>query len=278
MLTAVYFSGTGNTRFCAERFVRKQGGRAFPIEDKSAVSALAESSEIVLAYPIYYSNIPVIIRDFIKDNAALWHGKRVFIIVTMGAFSGDGTGCSARILRKLGASITGGLHVKMPDCIGDVKLLKKPLKKNKEIVEKAERKIDGAAKKYRSGKPPRDGLNAFAHIAGLFGQRLWFRGKTKDYTQNPKIDRGKCVGCGVCKQLCPMNNIQLENGKAAAGDKCTLCYRCFSKCPQKAITIIGKEVITQYDFRSLIDNVQRFGEQSNHAQQHSGDTAKPHNN
>jgi hypothetical protein len=52
----------------------------------------------------------------------------------MGLFSGDGTGCSARLLKKYGAKIVGGLHIKMPDCIGDVKLLKKTLDANKNII------------------------------------------------------------------------------------------------------------------------------------------------
>lgn len=250
MLTAVYFSGTGNTRFCAERFVKVlgNGSRAFPIEDKEALSAVAESNEIVFAYPVYYSNIPKIARDFIESNSSIWRGKRVFIIATMGLFSGDGTGCAARILRKHGAIVTGGLHIKMPDCIGDVGLLKKSAEENRAIIEIAAGKIDKAAEKYRIGKPPREGLNLFSHIAGLFGQRLWFRGKIKDYTQNPKIDREKCIGCGACERVCPMRNIRSEDGKAASGGRCTMCYRCFSECPQRAITIIGKRVITQYKF------------------------------
>ena len=170
MLTAVYFSGTGNTRFCAERFAQKLGGNAFPIEDKTAAAALSKSDEAVLAYPVYYSSLPKIVRDFITNNAALWHGKRVFIIATMGAFSGDGAGCAARILKKFGAEVSGGLHVKMPDCIGDVKLLKKPPEKNKEIVEAAARKIDSAANDYRNEKPPREGLGAFAHIVNSFAR------------------------------------------------------------------------------------------------------------
>lgn len=252
-MTGIYFSGTGNTKFCVERFLERLGtdNKAYPIDDKAAVSALSEDSDIVLAYPVYYSNLPKIVRDFICGNSALWREKNVFIIATMGLFSGDGAGVSARILKKLGANIAGGLHIKMPDCIGDVGLLKKPPEENKKIIAEAADKIDNVAKVYLNGKPLRDGLNVFYHIAGLFGQRLWFYNKTKSYTQNPRIDAEKCVGCGVCERLCPMGNIKVTDGKAVSGDRCTMCYRCFSECPKKAITIIGKQVIVQYKFRSV---------------------------
>ena len=248
-MTGLYFSGTGNTKFCVTRFLEKCGdGKAYSIEDKDAVSALAEDNDIVLSYPVYYSSLPMIMRDFIGKNAELWRGKNVFIIADMGLFSGDGAGVSARLLKKYGAVITGGLHVKMPDCIGDVKLLKKSHEENRETVKQAAQKLDEAAEKFRNGDPPREGLNLLHHIAGLFGQRLWFYGKTKSYTKNPKIDPKKCVGCGACVRLCPMENIRLEDRKAVSGNRCTMCYRCFSNCPRQAITVIGKQVIVQYKF------------------------------
>ena len=52
------------------------------------------------------------------------------MIATMGLFSGDGAGVLARLLKKYGAKITGGLHLKMPDSIADEKVLKRPLEKN----------------------------------------------------------------------------------------------------------------------------------------------------
>lgn len=141
--------------------------------------------------------------------------------------------------------MVGGLHLKMPDCIGDEKALKKPIEKNRELVKKADAKIAAAVAGFKNGAPTREGLGVFSHLAGLFGQRLWFYGKTAAYKEKPVVDEKKCIGCGLCTTLCPMQNIAIEKGKAVAHKRCTLCYRCFSRCPTKALTILGKRVYEQ---------------------------------
>lgn len=242
-----YFSGTGNTKYCIEKFLAAYGGgaEAFPIEDAIPMEKLKQERDIVFAYPIYYSNLPKIVRDFVEENRELWNGKRVFIIATMGLFSGDGAGVAARLLKKYGARITGGLHVKMPDCICDEKALKRPYLETKEIVAAAGRKIEWAAAELKNGTPAKEGLGICYHMAGLFGQRLWFINKTRHYSDRLRIDTEACTGCGRCVSACPMKNLSLRQGKAAAGARCTMCYRCVNQCPGKAITLLGKRVIVQ---------------------------------
>lgn len=170
----------------------------------------------------------------------------------MGLFSGDGTGCSARLFQKYSATILGGLHLKMPDCIGDEKLLKKSLEENRELILQAEKKISIAVLRLKEGNPHKEGLGFLYHMAGLFGQRLWFYGKATSYKQKPNIDVEKCIGCGRCAAICPMNNIFIEKGKAISHNRCTLCYRCFSQCPTKALTILGKQVHEQCLFEKYL--------------------------
>lgn len=250
-MTGVYFSGTGNTKFCIGKFLEHfDNTEMLSIEDSGVVPAIAESRDILFAYPVYYSNLPKIVRDFIEKNSPLWQGKNIFIIATMGLFSGDGTGVSARLFKKYGANIAGGLHVKMPDCIGDVKALKRTADENRRTVAEAVKKVADASELYKNKKPPQDGLNFFSRIAGLFGQRLYFYGKVKYYTDSLKIDISVCTGCGKCEKLCPTKNIHIENGRAVSRDKCTMCYRCFVNCPQKAITLLGSHVFEQH----LIEN------------------------
>ena len=243
-MIGVYLSGTGNTKHCTELLLRTLNSHAsaIPMESKSAVKLISEHEVIVLAYPTQFSNIPYMVRDFIKKNAEIWRQKKVFCMTTMGLFSGDGTGCAARLLKKYGAKIIGGLQVKMPDSICDNKLLKKSGEEKLEIIRSADKKIVEAAARMKRGAYPQEGLSVFAHIAGLLGQRLWFYFKTNNYTDALKISNA-CVNCGLCSKVCPMNNIIMDKGKPKAGDRCTMCYRCISLCPQQSITLLGKEVV-----------------------------------
>lgn len=245
-MIGIYLSGTGNTKHCIEKLTRLLDGSAkiIPLESSNIIEEIKNSDTVILGYPTQYSNAPFMVRDFINRNKSLWKSKKILCVATMGAFSGDGAGCTARILKKYGATILGGIHIKMPDSVCDSKLLKKTIEQNKEIVIQADKKIEFIAQRIKQGKYPKDGLTFSSHIIGLFGQRLWFYGKTAGYTDKLKVSQN-CIGCGLCVSLCPMNNISIYNGKAVADSKCTMCYRCISHCPQKAITLLGNEVKEQ---------------------------------
>ena len=251
-MLGVYLSGTGNTQHCIEKLATliDENAIVMPLESENIVDVIKNNEIIILGYPTQFSNAPIMVRDFIKDND-IWKNKKILCVTTMGAFSGDGAGCTARLLKKRGAIILGGLHIRMPDSVCDSKLLKKSLEENKKIVMNADRKIEKIAQNIKNGKYPKNGINIVAHIIGLFGQRLWFYNKTSNYSDKLKIS-DSCVGCGLCVQICPMKNIKINNKKAVAENKCTMCYRCISHCPQKAITLIGNTVQEQCQFSKYI--------------------------
>lgn len=149
----------------------------------------------------------------------------------MGLFSGDGAGVLGRFLQQYGAEIIGGLHLKMPDSIGDEKVLKRSLEKNKVLVKKAEQKISKVVQLLKSGQPTQEGVGTLYRMAGFFGQRLYFGHKTKNYSDKLYVDEDQCIGCGKCEKLCPMNNIKTVDKKVVQNNQCTMCYRCINNCP-----------------------------------------------
>lgn len=185
-MIGIYFSGTGNTKFCVDKFVAEYDNRKniFPIEDEDTLDKIKNNHEIVIGYPVQYSNIPKILRDYITSNQYIWKGKKIFIIATMGLFSGDGAGISARLLNSYGAIIAGGLHLKMPDSICDVKALKRSPEKNKELVMKAEQKIHKAVYSIKAENRRKRDWGYAVIWQGCLDRDYILGGKQKDIRTN----------------------------------------------------------------------------------------------
>lgn len=173
-MVGIYLSGTGNTKYCVEKLVSliRSSAKVIPIESPDAILAIQQNEEIILGYPTQFSNAPYMVRDFIKKNADIWKNKKILCIATMGAFSGDGAGCTTRLLKKYGATILGGMHIHMPDSVCDSKLLKKTMDENRRMIAQADSKIEKTALQIANGIYPQEGITLVSHILGLLGQRL----------------------------------------------------------------------------------------------------------
>ena len=51
-----------------------------------------------------------------------------------------------------------------------------------------------------------------------------------------KCDKEKCVSCGKCKKVCPMDVDVTDNSRSREnGTECTLCMECVKVCPKNAL-------------------------------------------
>jgi len=55
----------------------------------------------------------------------------------------------------------------------------------------------------------------------------------------PEVDAEKCVGCGECVEICPVEVYELKDEKSvvAKEEECLGCESCVEVCEQKAITV-----------------------------------------
>lgn len=54
----------------------------------------------------------------------------------------------------------------------------------------------------------------------------------------PALKTKECVGCGVCRDICPAKAIKIENGKAVIDRKlCIRCFCCQEFCPKGAMKV-----------------------------------------
>ncbi len=80
-----------------------------------------------------------------------------------------------------------------------------------------------------------------------------FRGKP-----SVKIGKDGCVGCGVCKKVCPSGAIEYikdEGGKVVSYtfdlEKCIFCGNCMYYCPHSAISLTDEFELATADKKEL---------------------------
>ncbi|MFA5385183.1 MAG: 4Fe-4S binding protein [Eubacteriales bacterium] len=51
------------------------------------------------------------------------------------------------------------------------------------------------------------------------------------------VDKEKCIGCGQCVDICPVEAIKVDNDIAVVSDECIECGACADECPTEAISL-----------------------------------------
>ena len=52
-----------------------------------------------------------------------------------------------------------------------------------------------------------------------------------------KVNQETCSGCEACVSSCPVEAIEMKDGKAVVNDDCIDCGACVDECPVESITM-----------------------------------------
>lgn len=237
-----YFTATGNSLYVA----KKLDENPISIPQMLKHNNLNFSDESIgIIFPIYAGRAPKIVTRFLKKSTL--KTDYLYFIGTYG--NSDSAICKTLPdeCEKLGLKIDYINTVSMVDNYLPAFDMEQELKKDKNADKKIDEIVkDISVKKNFIPKVTAEGLKLAKSVWTMEKLRLMIN----DGSQL-KIKTDKCIGCGICKSVCPIDNIVIGSGIAVRKNaKCEYCLACAHNCPQKAITIKRGEKNPNARFRN----------------------------
>ena len=247
----LYFSGTGNSKYVAQRIADALGDEIVNLNDriKSGDTSPVETGErLVVVTPTYAWRIPRVARDWLLKTE-LRGAKQAWFVMTCGSEVGNADKYNRELCAEKGFTCMGTAQIVMPE--NYIAMFSAPqADAARQIVAKSEPDIDRAIAAIQSNQPFAPTRNNLydRFMSGPVNPIFYkFFVKADAFTVSDT-----CIGCGQCAKRCPLNNVTLRDGKPVWGRNCTHCMACICYCPVSAIEY-GKKSVGQprYHFEVL---------------------------
>lgn len=245
------FSGTGNSRYIAERIAEALQDEIVDLNAKIKAADYAPiqvGDDIVLVTPTYAWRIPQIVSAWLTKTELL-SAKRIWFVMDCGSEIGNAAKFNRILAGQKRLQYRGTAQIVMPE--NYIAMFKAPEREEAEsIVKAAEPAIADAIACLKAKKPfPATRSNLYDRFMRSAVNPIFYRLFVKAAAFQV---RDACIGCGQCADRCPLNNITIRAGKPVWGNDCTHCMACICYCPTEAIEY-GKKSVgkPRYHFEKL---------------------------
>ena len=236
----LYFTGTGNSRYVARKIAEATGDKLISINDKiknNDTEVFMTDGRLIFVVPTYAWRIPRVVEKWIRDTEFLG-AEKAWFVMTCGGMIGNAAKFNKGLCKDKDFEYMGTAEVVMPE--NYIAMFNVPEDEvAKAIIEKAEPRIKQIINAVsKGGRFPKPKNNALGNILSSTVNPVFYcKVKADSFYSDDK-----CIGCGKCVQVCPLNNIELKDNKPVWGKNCTHCMACICLCPTEAIEYGKKSV------------------------------------
>ncbi len=228
------FSGTGNSLYVAKKIQKN-------IDDTiiKLIPNMMNNELINLPYdtvgiicPAYYGSLPPIVEDFIK-KLAFEKNQYIYTVITAGARHGNSFNEINYLIEKQGGKLKATFSVCLP---GNYIAMYGAWPKFVQDFEfkNSEKKIIYIINSIKSRQLTNNKLSIENAPKALTSKIKNYHAFSKDYYVTDK-----CTSCGICKKVCPTDNVCIVQSKVSFENNCERCMACIQWCPQNAIVYKG---------------------------------------
>ena len=232
----LYYSATGNTEFIARQIAARLDDPCVDLLERirtGDLTPIRSRKPFVICSPVYVCEMPQFLTDFLRD-VKLSGNRKVYFVFTSGGYAGIAGPLAKQLIKHKNKVYMGHAEFRMPRnyLISEHYPMLTPDENRERILESYERIPEVVDRIRTRRKLKARHVFLLEILITILFHPVWTKYRQPS---RPFYATKKCVGCGKCEQLCPLNNIVMLYGKPAWKKNCAHCMACIENCPVDAI-------------------------------------------
>lgn len=232
-----YYSGCGNSSYVSRYLSENQNDRLIFVpkaeRDKAYQYKIEEGEKVGFVFPVYAWGPPQLVLDFVQKLHFIGKPSFTYLVVTYGDNAGKTSSIFRKTLHKIGLDLEAAYGIAMPNTyviLGKMNVDSLGIASRK--LQKAQVQLPIILQNIQQKKGCYSLLEGSMAYLKSYVIRPFFN---RAMTDKPFYSTNKCIACGKCAQVCPLNNIEIKENKPCWMGNCTNCLACYHYCPVNAI-------------------------------------------